>query len=337
MANPVLIELTRSRLVESVHTGALAVVRHSGEVVLALGDVRRPVYPRSAVKAFQCVPVLETGTADRFDFGPAEIALACASHSGSPRHAALASDMLARAGLGAGLLACGAHEPLGPDAARDLLRSGTAPSALHNNCSGKHAAMLATAIHRGEEPTTYWQPQHPVQQRVRQVLEAFTGLSLGAAEPGIDGCSAPNWAIPLANLAQAFARLGAREAAEPARRAALGRILEACWAEPDLVAGDGRLDTILLRRFQGELFLKTGAEGVYCGVVPGCALGFALKIDDGAKRASELAVEALIARLLPRASDLPSETVLRNWSGREVGTMRCAAAYLAALDSIPPA
>src|SRR5262249_34462751 len=171
--------------------------------------------------------------------------------SGEARHVATASDMLTRAGLGPDALGCGAQEPIGLEAAREFIRQGEAPTALYNNCSGKHAAMLATAVHRNEDVGSYWRPQHPVQQRIREVLEAFTDVDLGAAEPGQDGCSAPNWAIPLAGLARAFARLGTLEARDAARRAAMARILNACWTEPGQVAGAGRLDTVLLRRFPG--------------------------------------------------------------------------------------
>ena len=336
MANPVIAELIRGELLESSHAGALAIAHPTGELVVAFGDVRRPIYPRSAIKALQCLPLIETGAADRFSFGNQELALACASHSGADEHVAVAGAMLARAGLDLAALGCGAHEPLGVEAAQQLMRLGRAPTALNNNCSGKHAGMLATAVHHGETTAGYTDPRHPVQQRIAAVLEAFTSRSIAATEPGIDGCSAPNWAIPLADLATAFARLGSGDGLQPARRGAVERIRNACWAEPLLVAGNGRLDTVLLGRFPGRLFLKTGAEGVYCGAIPGRALGFALKIDDGAKRASEIAVQALIARLLPEASSLPSAVGQTNWTGLDVAELRCSQEYVAALERCRP-
>ncbi len=326
--NPVLVELTRGPLLESLHAGALAVVRPNGAPVLTMGDIERPVYPRSAVKAFQCLAMVATGAPDRFGFGAAELSLACASHSGCEQHVKLAASMLDRAGLEPGALACGAHEPTDSEAARALIRQGAAPTALHNNCSGKHAGMLATAIHMREPVAEYWLPSHPVQRRVADVLGEFTDLTLAEVAPGVDGCSAPNWPLPLTHLARAFARLGTGEGVAPALRAKVRRILEACWAEPEMMAGRGRLDTVLLRRFPGELFLKTGAEGVYCGVIPDRGLGFALKIDDGAKRASELAVQALISRLLPQAADLPIRQVLPNWRGLPVTEIRCSVGFL---------
>ena len=334
MSNPVLIELTRGPLVESVHTGALALARPSGELVMALGDVGRPIFPRSAIKSFQCLPLIETGAADRFGFGNAEIALACASHSGTTRHVAVATAMLERAGVAQAALACGAHVPRSDAAERELAIAGTKPSALHNNCSGKHAAMLATAVHRGEPIADYWRPDHPVQIRVRSTLEELTGCTLGADVRGIDGCSAPNWAIPLANLARAFACFATGEAAGAKHWAAARRIATACWTEPKLVAGGGRLDTRVMARWPEQVFTKTGAEGVYCGALPGLGLGFALKIDDGAGRASEGVVLRLLERFVPGAAELYQARTLKNWRGLEVGERRASATLAHALDRL---
>lgn len=331
MANPVLVEMLRGDRVESRHRGSIAVARPDGGLAFAIGEVHRPIYPRSAIKAIQCLPAIETGAADRFGFGDAEIALSCASHSGTDRHVAVAASMLAKAGLDASALGCGSHEPISAAAARSLMKAGHEPSALHNNCSGKHAAMLATAVHMGEPVVDYLRPNHPVQVRIAGALEDLTGARLGPDRVGVDGCSAPNWAIPLANLARAFARLVTGEGVEAGRSQAAQRILRACWAEPELVAGPERLDTTLMTRFKGQLFTKTGAEGVYCGAIPARGLGFALKIDDGGKRASELVVKALIARLLPRAEDLAADEVVPNWRGIAAARLRCASPLLEAL------
>ncbi|MCL4765135.1 MAG: asparaginase [Hyphomicrobiaceae bacterium] len=331
MANPVLVETLRGELVESRHRGSIAVAGPDGRLAFASGEVRRPVFPRSAIKSIQCLPLIETGAADRFGFGAAEIALACASHSGTERHVAVAAGMLARAGLDEAALACGSHEPLAAAAARTLIQDRQPPSPLHNNCSGKHAGMLATAVHMSEPVADYWRPEHPVQVRIAAALEDLTGTRLGTDRLGIDGCSAPNWAIPLADLARAFARLITGEGLSPARRAAAERVLESCWAEPELVSGPERLDTELMTRLRSALFLKTGAEGVYCGAIPARGLGFALKVDDGAKRASELAVKALTARLVPQAGDLPLQETLRNWRGLPAAGIRCSAELLESL------
>src|SRR5579862_4371719 len=199
MNNPVLVEVLRGGLVESRHSGAVAVVDAEGATVLAIGDVTTPVFPRSAVKALQALPLIESGAADRYGFGDEELALACSSHSGEQGHVAVASRMLAKAGLDASALSCGAHWPMYQPAAFALARTGV-PSALHNNCSGKHAGFLCTACSMGVDHAGYIRPDHPLQQRVRGVLEDLTGTALGPEQCAIDGCSVPTWAIPLKDL-----------------------------------------------------------------------------------------------------------------------------------------
>ncbi|MDX2259885.1 MAG: asparaginase [Hyphomicrobiaceae bacterium] len=334
MSNPVLIEVTRGPLVESMHTGALALVRADGSPVLALGDITRVVFPRSSIKALQCLPLVESGAADRYDYGAAELALACGSHTGTERHARLAAQMLKRIGLGDAALGCGAHAPLGSSAAKALWKSGREPGQLHNNCSGKHAGMLATAAHLGEPLEAYWLPDHPVQQRVHQVLSELSGLPLGADVRGIDGCSVPNWAMPLATLARLFAMLVSGEGLAPARAAAVRRILEACWAEPELVAGRGRADSVMMAALPGRIFMKTGAEGLYCGGFPEFGLGFALKIDDGTTRASAGTAVALVERLLPSAKGLMRRAEIKSWRGWPAGEIRTAPALDRALDTL---
>jgi L-asparaginase II len=325
MRNPVLIELTRGSRVESRHAGAIAVVRASGEVVASIGDIEAPVFPRSAIKPLQAISSIETGAADRFGFGSREIALASASHSGTPEHAALALSVLERAGLSVDALACGVHEPLDAQSARALVRVSAPPTPLHHNCSGKHAAMLATAVHAGEPTEGYWQPSHPVQVRIARALEDLTGHPLRDDVRGIDGCSVPNWAIPPRALAHAFARFTTgRSLAEP-RAEACRRIARACWDHPGLVAGPGRLDSSVMTRLHDKVLLKSGAEGVYCGGLPELELGFALKIEDGAKRAAEAAVLALIGRFYPIACEL-GPTRLTNWRGLDIGSIRPASA-----------
>ena len=335
MRNPILIELTRGALVESVHAGALAVVRAGGEVVASVGDVAAPVFPRSAIKPLQALPFVESGAVDRFGFGAPEIALACGSHSGARAHVAGVTAILARAGLSATALGCGAHEPMDAATAREMIRSGTSPSPLNHNCSGKHAAMLATAVHLAEPTEGYWRPEHPVQQRIRRALEDMTGCALGADVRGIDGCSVPNWAIPLAGLARAFARLATGDGLAPERAGAGRRIVQACWAYPELVAGAGRLDTAVLGRLGGQVLVKSGAEGVYCGALPEQGLGFALKIDDGAKRAAEPVTVRLVSRFYPAVQHMGPDPRLTNWRGVEVGEMRTTDILEGMLSKLP--
>jgi L-asparaginase II len=336
-ANPVLVEITRAGYVECIHRGAIALSDADGNPRAALGDIKRPVFPRSAIKLIQALPLVQSGAAARFGFGVAELALASASHVGSPTHVHVAEDMLKASGCAERDLACGPHLPLGENEAREMLQQGRAPHRCHNNCSGKHAGMLATAVHLGEPIAKYYDPAHPVQQRIKAALERLTGATLGETEIGIDGCSAPNWAVPLEKLATAFARLVSGNGLPDDDRSATRTLLEACWQKPELVAGNGQLDTSLLRRFPKKLFVKSGAEGVHCGGLPDSGIGFALKIDDGAKRASQVVASALIAALLSDASDLAKPSPLRNWDGRVVGEIRASGELAAFCAQLPSA
>ncbi|MFY9692226.1 MAG: asparaginase [Xanthobacteraceae bacterium] len=331
MSNPVLVEVTRGALIESRHRGAVAVADAEGRSVLAIGDVAAPVFPRSAIKALQAMALVEEGAADRFGFDDEALALACASHSGEPAHVAGVERILAKAGLDASALRCGVHWPISQSAAYALARTGTA-SALHNNCSGKHAGFLCLACAKGADTTGYFRPEHPVQRQVRAVLEDFTGAVLGEAVCGIDGCSVPTWAVPLQNLAHGFAKFGTGRGLSPARAAAAGRLRQACAAKPWFVAGSGRFCTEIMQLFGDRVFVKTGAEGVYCATLPQQGLGIALKCDDGAARAAQAVVATVIARFLPlddaqRAALEPlMQPSLRNWNGFEVGAIKVTAA-----------
>src|SRR3954468_20886828 len=328
MSNPVLVEVLRGALIESRHRGAVAVVDAGGATVLALGDVARPVYPRSAVKALQALPLVESGAADKYGFGDKEIALACASHGGEPAHVEVASRMLARASLDSGALECGAHWPSHQPSTQALARSGAAPSAFHNNCSGKHAGFLCVACAAGVDHRGYVNAEHFVQREVRGALESLTGVGLSADQCGIDGCSIPTCAVPLDRLAHAFARFGTGQGLSPERAKAAARIRAACAAQPYFVAGMGRFCTEVMKAFGARVLVKTGAEGVFCGALPEQGLGIALKCDDGAARASEVATAATIARFLPMSEDERGAVgrflgpVLRNWNGIKVGGLR---------------
>jgi L-asparaginase II len=224
-------------------------------------------------------------------------------------------------------LRCGAHWPIAQPAAAAVARSGT-PTPLHNNCSGKHAGFLCVARALGVDHAEYWRPEHPVQRLVRAVLEDFTGSSLGETCCAIDGCSVPTWAVPLRNLARGFAKFGAGQGLSAERAAAAARLRQACAKAPWFVAGTGRFCTEIMQQFGERVFVKTGAEGVYCAALPGEGLGIALKCDDGASRAAQAIMAALIARFLPLAAseraglETLAQPVLRNWNGFEVGQVR---------------
>ena len=232
MANPFLVDVTRGNTVESRHFGAVALIDADGGCMLAIGDVERPVFPRSAVKAIQALPLVESGAADAYGFGDREIALACASHSGEPEHAALAAAMLAKAGLDGTALECGAHWPMRQEAALELARRGGEASALHNNCSGKHSGFVCTCRHLGVDHHGYVGAGHAAQQMVREAMEAVTGAVHGEAACGTDGCSIPTYAVPLQSLARGFARMAPGARLGPERAQAARPILAACMAAP---------------------------------------------------------------------------------------------------------
>jgi L-asparaginase II len=332
MSNPVLVELVRGPLVESGHRGAFAVLDADGKTVLMAGDVERPVFPRSAVKALQALVLVESGAAERYGLGDEELAVACASHGGEPGHVAVVGRMLERAGLDVSALRCGAHWPLHQPSAQALARSGSAASALHNNCSGKHAGFLCAAGALGAAPGAYVEPAHPVQREVRAMLADMTGAAL--ERRAVDGCSVPTWAMSLRDLALGFARFGAGQRLSPARAKAAARLREACAAKPWHVAGTGRFCTELMQAAGMRAFVKTGAEGMFCGALPERGLGFAIKCDDGAGRAAEVIAAALIARFMSLSGaerillDRFRRPTLRNWNGIVVGELRPAEALL---------
>ncbi len=326
-ADLLLAEVTRGGFVESRHEGAFAIVGPGGAMVRAGGDIDRPIYPRSAIKAMQCLAVIESGAAERFGFDDAEIALACASHGGEPAHVDTARAMLVKLSLEEDALECGAHWPSESRAARDLAKRGDAPSQLHNNCSGKHAGMLAASLALGLPHRGYVDPSHPLQRRIAATLGALTGSDLAHAPCGIDGCSVPTWALPLKNWARGFQRFASGEGLAPERSAAAQRIIMAVGANPFMVAGSKRFCTDLMRAVP-RAFVKTGAEGVFCAAVPHAGMGLALKCRDGASRAAETAMAGLLAGLDVWTEDERLKLLgftrvkIRNWRNLETGEIR---------------
>jgi L-asparaginase II len=328
MDNPVIVEVTRGGVVESRHRGAIAVVDEDGRTVFSLGDIERPVFPRSAVKALQALPLVETGAADRYGLTAAELSLACSSHSGEPAHAEASAAMLAKAGREPGCLECGTHWPMNEEAARALARSGAKPSALHNNCSGKHAGFVCLSCSEGADPSGYVGPDHVVQRAVKRAMEEMAGVTLRDGERGTDGCSIPTYATPIIALARAFARFGTGKGLPGDRAAAARRLREAVAAHPFMVAGTGRFDTRLMDLLGARVFSKTGAEGVYCAALPEQGLGIALKCDDGQGRAAEVMLAAFVRKVLPLEGEQAkgvaelASPILKNWNGIEVGRLR---------------
>ena len=333
--NPILVDVMRGNAIESTHCGALAVLDADGAVVASLGDIQRPIFPRSAVKVLQALPLVASGAADRLGLTDEELAIACASHGGEEIHAQTAARMLAKAGLDAAALECGAHWPYLDSAARALAAGGREPSALNNNCSGKHAGFLclACALHGGKPDLQqyvrgYVGAEHPVMREVTAALQAATGHDLANTPRGIDGCSIPTFAIPLRHLALAFARVGTGIGLTAGHADAAKRLRTAVAKAPYLVAGSGRFDTRVMERLGARVFCKVGAEGVYCAALPERGLGVAIKVDDGNNaRAAEVVMAAVIeafvtldegeATFMRSLSDLQ----MNNWNGIEVGRL----------------
>lgn len=281
--DPVRVLEKRAGIVECEHRLRVAVWR-DGRLARAAGDTEALVYLRSSAKLVQALASVLTGAADRFAMTDAELALACGSHGGESFHVDTAAGLLRKIGLGPEHLQCGAHPPVFEPAARAIWAAGGTPTALHNNCSGKHSAMLAACVAAGWPTADYLDPAHPLQEMNRANVAAFGGLAPSDVRVGVDGCSAPVFAVPLASAARIFANVTNRSAAEgltEARRVAARRVCAALREKPEMIGGTKRLDTDLIRATGGRVLSKVGAEGLWCAGASGANLGLAVKSDDG--------------------------------------------------------
>lgn len=329
--NPVLVEARRGDFIERRHRGAYAVCDPTGAVVVAQGDIERAFLPRSATKMIQALPLVESGAAAAMRVDARKLALACASHVGSAAHAGLAGAWLEGLGLSEADLLCGAHQPDDADEVHALRTAGRAPSQLHNNCSGKHTGFLCLACHLKVPPADYIGIDHPVQRAVADAFAEVTGQD-GPLAWAADGCSAPNFAATVAQLAGAMARY-----ADPAhafrgvRADAAATLRDAMMAHPDAVSGEGRASTALMQAAKGRAAVKGGAEGCYVAILPQRRLGIALKIDDGSTPAAEIAMASLLARFGAVESADPAMEIwlapkVLNRRGFDLGRIRATAA-----------
>jgi L-asparaginase II len=320
------VRVWRGDWVESQHRGLWALVDSSGRVIDSAGDVQTPIFARSSLKSLQALPLLESGAAERFGLSDPEVVLAISSHSGEACHTRPVAALLQRLKLSHADLRCGAQPPNDSHERALLRHRGELPSALHNNCSGKHAGFLCLARHLEAAPEQYLEPQSPVQLAVRAAVLEMTGASESEVTMAIDGCSAPTFRMPLLRLATAIARVSNPQGLSPARRAACERMLDAAGRHPELIAGHHkRLCTDLSRVSGGRLFPKIGGEAVYVVGVRGEDRGLAVKVDDGGTRG----LPALVIGLCERFGFLKEQElaqlkgwragVLRNWAGLEVG------------------
>lgn len=328
MTSQVLANVIRGTTIESVHTGHIYIIDGEGREVASVGDPSTVTYFRSACKAFQLIPCITSGAADAYSFDEEEIALGAASHSGEPVHVAIAERMLAKAGFTESDLRCGSHLPFSSAATEQMQRAGEQPTQLHNNCSGKHAAMLAFAKHIGADVTTYDSPDNRIQKRILRCIADFTELTEEIIAIGIDGCCVPNFALPVAAMARSFINLISPTNFPEATQAACQRIVAAMMNHPELIGGSERLDTKIMQAAPGRLISKVGADGVWlCGVLP-CekwpsGLGIALKIADGDDYLSRPVAAVEMLRQLGVLSDDDlaemSPMPIKNRRGDDVG------------------
>ncbi|MDF2715898.1 MAG: putative asparaginase [Paenibacillus sp.] len=327
MSSELLVRVERGPLTESVHQGHIAVVEAKGSLIAYAGDPGSVTFARSAAKPLQAVPVIEAGAAERFGLTGEQIALLCASHSGENEHVQTASDMLRKLGLAPDTLLCGPHYPFHEPTADRMKRVGEEPTRLHNNCSGKHAGMLALARIMDAPTGGYVSLDHPVQQAMLRAVADLAGIPSGRIHLGTDGCGVPVFGLPLDRLAYAFATLGSPARLDGPRASACRTILDAVRNHPHYIAGTDRFDTRLIQATGGRIIGKMGAEGVFALTVPGEGTALAVKIADGAQRALYPAVvEALIQLgwLKPdERAALASfhRPPVRNWSKDEVGAV----------------
>ena len=333
-----LVEVWRGPIIESRHSGHLIAVDGNGRCICSLGSPATVTYLRSSGKPFQTLPLVFSGAADRFGFSEQEVAIACGSHNGEPVHVETVRSMLRKIGLPETALKCGAHEPYSVEVARELIRRHEQPAAIQNNCSGKHAAMLALAKYLGAPIDTYDESANPVQQLILQTVSDFSQVPVSDVVLGTDGCGVPVFAIPVRAMALMYARLVSPPPDIPAKvRHACKRIINAMISFPVMIGGTkDRLDTELIRAGAGRLISKIGAEGVYTvGVLPSRewpqGVGFALKIEDGDDRRARppAVIDALRQLGVLSETDLKklssySPAIITNRRGDQVGEARAA-------------
>ncbi|MFC4777381.1 asparaginase [Paenibacillus sp. GCM10023252] len=324
----ILTVVKRGQTIESVHQGHIAIVDSSGQLLYAAGNPSHRTFARSALKPLQAFPLITSGAAEHFLLNDKELAICCGSHNGEDMHVQTVRSILYRLGLEEGGLQCGAHLPYDESSSHELLRRGVQPGAAHNNCSGKHAGMLALALNLHSDIERYHEQEHPVQRLIASALGEMTGMTEGDWEVGIDGCGVPTYSFPLDKLALLYARF-----AEPSRlpkgrhQQAARQIAKAMTSYPEMVAGTNILDTDLMRMTGGDIIAKGGAEGVYAMGIVSRGIGIAIKVDDGNLRAAYPAAVEILSQLNLIDADMKSQLdsywhpVIRNRRGEAVGAI----------------
>lgn len=324
----ILLHYTRAGRVESIHRGNIVAVDVTGKVIDCVGNAEKPMFWRSAAKPFQVLPFVRQGGLEKYGIDEEELAVMVSSHSGEPRHVELVEQILAKVGLTVDALACGAVRPMDGRASRELVKLGQKPQAVHNPCSGKHAGMLALCRLLNLPVEGYTEPEHEVQQIMHQSVAQSAGLTVQQVDIGIDGCGVPVFYLPLANMALAYARLALPEQAGwGENEQAVTAIRDAMLRYPQVVAGTGRVDTVLMQLTKGRILAKVGAEAVYCLASAADGIGITFKIEDGGHRAINPVILGIIKRLRLITQDEYDELaaqyppVLRNHRGDVIGTI----------------
>jgi L-asparaginase II len=296
MSKPILVY--RGDYLESSHDVHIAVVNNEGKLLYSYGNPDRLTFPRSSMKPFQAVPLIETGAAEHFRYSPAELSLSCASHSGEQIHREAVLHILERVGLTEEALQCGTHIPRDIESYKQLIRDGKDLTPVFSNCSGKHSGMLATAVYMHEDVSTYREIHHPLQQRILETIEDMCNIPKEEIQLSVDGCGVPVHQLPLLHAALGFARLAKpNETLAPKRAAALETIRNAMIQHPEMVGGTDRFDTDLMKIYDGRVVAKAGAEAVQCIGLVEEGIGIAIKVEDGAPRATSVAAMEVLKQL----------------------------------------
>ena len=312
------IEVTRGRFLESRHQVIAVICDAKGNRHSQWGNVDQQVFPRSSAKPLQALPLMLSGAAKDLDLSQRQLAMACSSHNGEAQHITVITDWLNQLGMSSEQLECGSHWPSYQPATLALAKSGNQACAVHNNCSGKHCGFLSFAHHQGIDPKGYIHHQHPVQQAVNDTMGRMMDLKIADYPMGIDGCSIPTYALPLPNLAMAFARFGSGEQLPNDWRQACHKLYQAMVNEPFYVAGSERHCTKVMKAYGGQVACKTGAEGVFAAAIPSLGLGIALKALDGTSRAAEVALNVLLDHLKLKPIDAQFEQHLSLYNRNQV-------------------
>ncbi len=323
------VNVYRGGYVESSHLVHIAVVDCEGKVIYSFGDPSRLTFARSSMKPFQAIPLLETGAAKHFHYGPADISLSCASHSGEHRHRSRVLSILDRVGKEEEVLQCGTHIPRDLESYKELIREGKELSPVYSNCSGKHSGMVATAVHMNEDVKTYYLLDHPVQQRILEVISEMCHYPKEKIGMGVDGCGVPVHRLPLNHIAYGFARLAYPESIDDESRAAVVReIRDAMIAHPEMVGGEERFDTDLMNAYGGRIVAKAGAESVQCLGDLKTGIGIAIKVEDGSPRAISAVTMEVLKQLgigddsIYRQLETYAEPIVKNMREEQVGSVK---------------